>query len=152
MNKLMYNRGLVAMFSISLFCSIFLLHNDAELIGWPKFIGLVFLGTGTFIRYWTYFLTRPYFSKDTKQQKLPLLSHGPYRFTRHPFHFGFFLLSSGLCLYISGHWFSLFLAFALIGSALHSRMSLEESQFQQHYGDIYQYWCRHRFRLLPFIY
>ncbi|MDQ0254643.1 protein-S-isoprenylcysteine O-methyltransferase Ste14 [Evansella vedderi] len=118
-----------------------------------RFAGLVFLTQGLLIRYWTYFLTKPYFSrKIVAINNRPLFSHGPFRFTRHPFHTGFFFIALGICLFISSHWISILVTFLFVGSALHYRMSLEESVYAEKYGDIYTYWCRHRCRLVPFIY
>ncbi|WP_078594536.1 methyltransferase family protein [Evansella clarkii] len=118
-----------------------------------KNIGLFFIGSGLLLRYWTYRFTKPYFTRTIiPSEDQPLYSSGPYRFTRHPFHTGFFLIAAGTCLFISGHWLSLLFTFIFVGSALHYRMSLEEAFFQKKYGDIYVYWCRHRFRLVPFLY
>ncbi|WP_264183990.1 methyltransferase family protein [Bacillus shivajii] len=98
-------------------------------------------------------VTKPYFSRTIiPQEDRPLFSRGPYRFTRHPYHSGFFFITLGITMFISGHWLSIVSTFLFIGSALHYRMSLEESYYQKQYGDIYPVWCRHRFRLLPFLY
>lgn len=152
--KALLIKGLVA---FMLFCAAtasLILHQLAEeTTVIAKYTGLVFLAQGLLIRYWTYFLTKPYFSRTIVAiENRPLLSHGPFRFTRHPFHTGFFFIALGICLYLSSHWLSILFAFIFVGSALHYRMSLEESVYTQKYGDIYTYWCRHRCRILPFIY
>jgi protein-S-isoprenylcysteine O-methyltransferase Ste14 len=116
-------------------------------------ISIVLLTMGIFIRYWAYYVMRHYFTRTIHQHKdRPLLSYGPYRFARHPFHVGLFLISLGLCLFICGHIIALLIVFPVFGSILHYRMSLEEQVLSEKYGEIYQSWCRHRFRLFPFLY
>ncbi|SDZ64269.1 Protein-S-isoprenylcysteine O-methyltransferase Ste14 [Evansella caseinilytica] len=118
-----------------------------------KVTGLLILALGLFLRYWTYRFTKPHFTRTIiPLENRPLYSNGPYRFTRHPFHTGFFLNSLGGCLFISGHWLAVLVTFIFVGTALHYRMAMEESLYSEKYGDIYVYWCRHRFRLLPFLY
>lgn len=115
--------------------------------------GVAFFSYGVLLR-WVSYRT---ILKLTGRKKLPLAerplySHGPFRFHRHPFHMSFFLMASGCGLYISGHWLAAPLMFILLGSALHPLMKKNEEVLQQKYGDIYTYWCRRRFRLLPFFY
>ena len=118
-----------------------------------KFFGVMFLIQGLFLRFWTYRLTKQHFTRTIMPiEHRPLYSHGPFRYTRHPFHTGFFLIALGTCLFISGHWLSILFTFVFVGSALHYRMTLEEAVYKEKYGEIYTYWCRHRFRLLPFLY
>ncbi|MCD8509599.1 MAG: hypothetical protein LRY73_06750 [Bacillus sp. (in: Bacteria)] len=85
-------KGLVAcMLLCAAFASV-MLHQLAEATTvTAKYTGLVFIAQGLLIRYWTYFLTKPYFSRTiVAMENRPLFSHGPFRFTRHPFHTGFF--------------------------------------------------------------
>lgn len=118
-----------------------------------KKISIVLLIKGIFIRYWAYYIMRNYFTRTIHPHKdRPLISYGPYRFARHPFHAGLFLITMGLCLFICGHVIAFFIVIPIIGSILHYRMSLEEQILSQKYGEIYQGWCRHRFRLFPFLY
>ncbi|MCT8137745.1 isoprenylcysteine carboxylmethyltransferase family protein [Anaerobacillus sp. CMMVII] len=118
-----------------------------------KKISIVLLIKGIFIRYWAYYVMRQYFTRTIQPHKdRPLISYGPYRFARHPFHVGLFLITLGLCLFICGNVIAVFIVFPVFGSILHYRMSLEEQVLSEKYGDIYQGWCRHRFRLFPFLY
>lgn len=116
-------------------------------------ISIVLLIAGIFIRYWAYYVMRNHFTRTIQPHKdRPLISYGPYRFARHPFHVGLFLITLGLCLFICGHIIAVVIVFPVFGSILHYRMSLEEQVLSQKYGEIYQGWCRHRFRLFPFLY
>ncbi|WP_161568226.1 methyltransferase family protein [Anaerobacillus alkaliphilus] len=118
-----------------------------------KKVSIVLLVIGIAIRYWAYSVMRQYFSRTIHPHKdRPLISYGPYRFARHPFHVGLFLITLGLCVFICGHIFAVIIVFPVFGSILHYRMSLEEKVLQQKYGEIYQSWCRRRFRLFPFLY
>lgn len=116
-------------------------------------ISIIFLMKGIFIRYWAYYVMGKFFTRTIHPHKdRPLISYGPYRFARHPFHVGLFLITLGLCLFICGHIIAILIVFPVFGSILHYRMSLEEKLLLQKYGDIYQGWCRRRFRLFPFLY
>ncbi|MDG5788939.1 isoprenylcysteine carboxylmethyltransferase family protein [Evansella sp. AB-P1] len=150
----LYIKGLLAIMFLCVILTSYLLSNVTEgTSNIAKMIGLVLITQGLFIRYWTYFITKPYFTRMIiPLENRPLYSDGPFRFTRHPFHTGFFFITLGIGLYISGHWFSIFFSFVFVGTALHYYMSLEENIYTKKYGDIYTYWCRHRFRLLPFLY
>ena len=118
-----------------------------------KQIGIVLLLKGIFIRYWAYYVMRDFFTRTIHPHKdRPLISYGPYRFARHPFHVGLFLVTLGLCLFLCGHLIAFFIVFPIMGSIMHYRMSLEEQLLSQKYGEIYNGWCRHRFRLFPFLY
>src|SRR5690554_942104 len=140
-------------FVFCIFIGFLLRSSVEEPMELTQYMGIIFLSQGLLIRYWTYYLTKPYFSRTiVPLENRPLFSNGPFRFTRHPFHTGFFLNALGVCLFISGHWVTIITSFLFLGSALHYRMTLEENMFYKKYGDIYVYWCKHRFRLVPFIY
>ncbi|MFD1639599.1 methyltransferase family protein [Evansella tamaricis] len=140
-------------FLLSLTGSFLLGKTSGEPMLYTKTIGIIFLIQGLFLRYWTYYLIKPHFTRTIMPlANRPLYSHGPFRFTRHPFHTGFFLITLGINLFISGNWLSILPTFIFVASALHYRMTLEEAYYSEKYGDIYAYWCRHRFRLLPFLY
>lgn len=118
-----------------------------------KQISIVLLIMGIFIRYWAYYLMKNYFTRTILPHKdRPLISYGPYRFARHPFHVGLFLITLGLCLFICGHIFAVMIVLPIMGSIFHYRMSLEEKSLIEKYGEIYVGWCRKRFRLFPFLY
>ncbi|WP_096190096.1 methyltransferase family protein [Evansella halocellulosilytica] len=141
------------MFTSSVVFSFWLSTVISETNGFAEKSGLVLMAIGLLLRGWTYFFSREFFTRTiVPQEDRPLFSRGPYRFNRHPFHTGFFLAALGTTLFISSHWLSLVYTFLLIGSALHYRMSIEEFYYKKRYGDIYPYWCKHRFRLLPFLY
>lgn len=147
-------KGMIsATFLFSIFMSIVLRTTTVDPMSYTEGTGIIFLILGLSLRYWTYYFIKPYFSRMiSPYDSRPLYSKGPFRFTRHPFHTGFFLNTAGLCLFISGHWISLLITFIFVGSALHYRMEVEENMYTEKYGEIYTYWCKHRFRILPFIY
>lgn len=139
--------------TFSIFVSLFLRATLGEPMSFTISTGLISIALGLLLRYWTYYMTKPFFTRTINPlEERPLFSNGPYRFTRHPFHTGYFLIVLGICLFISGHWLVVFTTFLFVGSALHYPMTLEETIYYEKYGDIYLYWCKHRFRLLPFIY
>ncbi|PYZ95775.1 hypothetical protein CR205_15400 [Alteribacter lacisalsi] len=134
-------------FALSAASAYYLGTKTGEPMSAADSCGLLFLLTGVFLRYWTLWLIRGY-----KGGTRPLYSHGPFLLHRHPYQAGLFLIASGISLLLSGHWLSLAVTFTLLGSALHYVMGLEEQHLRSHYGEIYEYWCRHRFRIFPFIY
>ncbi|MBU9722188.1 MULTISPECIES: methyltransferase family protein [Bacillaceae] len=150
---LLYKLSLAGMFLLAVCASYSLSLLTESSMAYTKTFGLLFFSQGLFLRYWTYYLIKPHFTRTiVPLENRPLYSQGPFRFTRHPFHTGFFFISLGISLYISGNWLSILTTFLFVGSALHYRMAYEENYYQKKYGDIYIYWCKHRFRLLPFLY
>ncbi len=117
-----------------------------------KTIGVYFLFYGLFIRFWTYQIITTQKQFILPLPERPLYSHGPYRFHRHPFHTSLFVITLGCGLFISNHWLAFPVIFILLGSSLHPVMKQEERYLEKKYGQIYTYWCKHRFRLLPFFY
>ncbi|WP_146035963.1 methyltransferase family protein [Salipaludibacillus keqinensis] len=143
----------VIAFILSLFLCYLLKGLDPTAVKTVDMVGLLFITHGTLIRGWTYHLIKANRREGSlSSQGFPLLSHGPYRFHRHPFHVGIFLTVVGCGFIISHHWLAFPLIFILLGSALHPVMKEEELQLQIKYGEIYPYWCKRRFRLLPFVY
>ncbi|MGO4888883.1 methyltransferase family protein [Anaerobacillus sp. MEB173] len=110
-----------------------------------KEFGLFSMASGIIFRYWSYSLMKQYYTRSIHSVKVrPLLSHGPYRITRHPFQTGLFLIVIGLSLFISVNWLVLTIVFPVMGAALHYRMNLEEQHLKEIYQDIYIGWRRHR--------
>lgn len=142
--------GFLVCIILSIIFTKFFLINESVFL---KQLGILFIVKGITIRYWAYFVMKDYFTRKIYPHKdRPLISSGPYRFARHPFHVGLFLIVLGLSLFLCGHLIAFFIVFPIMGSTLHYRMSLEEQLLRQKYGEIYHGWCRHRFRLLPFLY
>lgn len=141
---------LLCIFVSVLFSNLSTLETDSIILSQ---LSILLLTIGIIIRYWAYYVTKDYFTRTIHPHKdRPLISYGPYRFARHPFHIGIFLITLGLCLFICAHIIAVFIVFPVMGSILHYRMTLEEQLLSQKYGEIYSGWCRHRFRLFPFLY
>jgi len=140
---------LCVIFSL-IFSNFYTLETESILL---KLLSIYFLIIGIFIRYWAYYIMKDYFTRTIHPHKdRPLISYGPYRFARHPFQVGLFLITLGICLFICDHLVALLIVIPIMGSIFHYRMSLEEQLLSQKYGEIYSGWCRHRFRLFPFLY
>jgi len=136
-----------------LLCFLLKGHASPTSSNLAKTLGSYFLVHGLFIRFWTYQIIMA----QSKQFILPfperpIFSHGPYRYHRHPFHTSLFVITLGFGLFISNHWLAFPVIFILLGSSLHPVMKQEERYLEKKYGQIYTYWCKHRFRLLPFFY
>lgn len=141
---------LLCIFVSFLFANLYRLETENTIL---RQLSIFLLLIGIIIRYWAYYVMKDYFTRTIHPHKdRPLISYGPYRFARHPFHVGIFLITLGLCLFICAHIVAVLIVFPIMGSILHYRMSLEEQLLSQKYGEIYSGWCRHRFRLFPFLY
>jgi protein-S-isoprenylcysteine O-methyltransferase Ste14 len=77
-----------------------------------------------------------------------LVTHGPYRFVRHPMNTLFPLVSIFLFL-VSGNWFLGAGALVLIGTISIVRSPIEEKQLIDRFGEEYRTYMRRTGRFLP---
>ena len=76
-----------------------------------------------------------------------LVTHGPYRWVRHPLYTVGFLAFAGLSL-LAANWFiALSLVLGMVPIAM--RTPLEEAQLVERFGDQYRQYMRHTGRYLP---
>ncbi|WP_280769441.1 methyltransferase family protein [Salipaludibacillus daqingensis] len=148
------NIAVLATLILSLFLCYLLKEQVSSTTNLVKTIGFFFLIHGLFIRFWTYqiIMAQSHHHSILPLPERPLYSHGPYRYHRHPFHTSIFIITLGCGLFISNHWLAFPLVFLLLGSSLHTVMKQEELFLEKKYGEIYTYWCKRRFRFLPFFY
>ena len=79
-----------------------------------------------------------------------LITHGIYRFTRHPIYLGVIMVCIGLPVYASS-WVGVLIMSALIPLFLY-RIRLEEKLLSEEYGDAYRTYVEATRKLIPFIY
>jgi protein-S-isoprenylcysteine O-methyltransferase Ste14 len=82
---------------------------------------------------------------DTGQ---PVVSHGPYRWVRHPSYTGLLLILAGFGLGV-GNWLALFACVALPLLGLLPRMKVEEAEMIRVLGEPYRTYRAHTKRLIP---
>jgi protein-S-isoprenylcysteine O-methyltransferase Ste14 len=114
--------------------------------------GLAFIVLGLVIR-WTAILTlKKYFTVDVNiADDHRLVTHGLYRFIRHPAYTGSVLSFLGLGLVFSS-WVTVTVIFVPILLAFLYRIRIEEKALVEHFGNEYVQYCNSTKRLIPMIY
>ncbi len=77
-----------------------------------------------------------------------LVTHGPYRYIRHPMYAAVFLSVIGVCL-VTSSWVVALISIPGIVPALAKRMSREEAMMVGRFGEAYRAYMRHTGRVLP---
>ena len=79
-----------------------------------------------------------------------LITHGIYRFARHPIYLGAIVGLIGVPVYVS----SLYGLLAMLGlvPVFLRRIGMEEAMLCEEFGDAHQAYCESTRRLIPFIY
>ncbi|MFD1019193.1 methyltransferase family protein [Thalassobacillus hwangdonensis] len=115
-------------------------------------IGLVFYGTGVFLRYWGILYLKEQFSRDVSvKQGDTLVSDGPYKRLRHPLYTGLVFIIIGIPFGLEVPWMAVPGGMLVIW-ALIFRINVEERMLTDIHGEVYRNWCAKRYRLIPFIY
>lgn len=114
-------------------------------------IALVIYASGLTIRFWALIMLGSNFSRNVEVSKeQDLISHGPYKYVRHPSYTGIFLLATAVPLFV-GNLLVFVLAVVLMYVVLNRRMKEEEGFMEEVMGERYVQWKNKRYRLLPFI-
>lgn len=147
-------------FLIILLAILFIIGLNAAMFFWNiliidnvllKFSGLFLYGAGLILRYWSLILLGNNFSRDVEVSKdQELISHGPYKYVRHPLYTGLFLLTIAVPLFV-GNLSVFFLAVALMYLVLNHRIEEEENFMENVLGVRYIQWKNERYKLIPFI-
>jgi protein-S-isoprenylcysteine O-methyltransferase Ste14 len=117
---------------------------------WPLFIlGLVFMAAGIAIRQWAVFTLGRFFTVDVRlHPDQVVVSHGPYRWVRHPSYTGMLVFFIGLGLALT-NWASLAALFLLPALGLVIRIHSEERALFTGLGQSYRDFALTRRRLFP---
>ena len=117
-----------------------------------KVIALVVYSIGLILRYWSLILLGKNFSRDVEvTDNQELVSHGSYRYVRHPLYLGLFLLTISVPLYV-GNIVMFIIAIFLMFFAISIRIKEEEAFMEDELGDRYKVWKEERYKFIPFIY
>jgi protein-S-isoprenylcysteine O-methyltransferase Ste14 len=79
-----------------------------------------------------------------------LITHGMYRFVRHPFYTGMGVATVGVLVYASSL-YGLLILLTLI-PLLVNRIRIEEQMMTAEFGDSYRFYARGTKKLIPFVY
>jgi protein-S-isoprenylcysteine O-methyltransferase Ste14 len=116
-----------------------------------RWTGVLFFSFGIALVFWSGFaLGRLYSGDVTLQENHHLVTDGPYRCIRHPRYSGGILLGFGLSL-IFNSWIGLLTSGIFIGIVF-IRIKDEESLMLESFGQEWEGYCEHTWRLIPYIY
>lgn len=129
-------------------------HQEIATIGasvYTRYLGLVLFLIGFVGMHWAEAVIDRQFSVQvTIQDNHQLITHGPYRFIRHPRYLGILLFTSGIAL-IFRSWIGLLLSGVLL-IVLFWRIHDEESLMQQEFGIAWENYTSKSWRMIPFVY
>ena len=139
--------SIIVINAIMYFKDILLVHNF-----YLKVVALIIYITGLILRYWSLILLGKNFSRDVEvEDTQELISHGTYRYIRHPLYLGLFLLTIAVPLYV-GNIIVFLLSIIIMFKVINFRIIEEEEFMEDVLGDRYRLWKNKRYKFLPFIY
>ncbi|MET3683866.1 protein-S-isoprenylcysteine O-methyltransferase Ste14 [Alkalibacillus flavidus] len=122
---------------------------DESLVSW---VGLLLLSLGITLRYWGIQALGKQFTRHVYvDENDTLVSHGPFRYLRHPLYTGLTCIVIGFSL-INLSILGLIIVVTIFIPAIIHRMQLEENMLKASFGPTYEQWMQQRARLIPFIY
>jgi protein-S-isoprenylcysteine O-methyltransferase Ste14 len=95
-------------------------------------------------------LRRFYSSTLVTREDHQLITHGIYRFTRHPIYFGVLIAIMGVPVYAPSLYG--FLVLSLLIPIFLNRIRMEEEMLTEEFGDAYRTYRKATSKLIPFIY
>jgi protein-S-isoprenylcysteine O-methyltransferase Ste14 len=120
-------------------------------LSWQNMLGLALYVIGLTIAIVAqYMLQRSYAPTLVIREDHQLVTHGIYRYTRHPVYLGVIIAIVGLPIFASSL-YGLLIMFALIPIFLY-RIKMEERLLTEEFGDAYQTYQETTSKLVPFIY
>jgi protein-S-isoprenylcysteine O-methyltransferase Ste14 len=115
---------------------------------WPRWAGVLPLLAGCALLIWTFrSLGRNLTDTVVTRQQHTLISHGPYRWVRHPLYSSAALFIGALSL-IAANWFFLVTGVVLL-CVLIMRTRIEEANLVARFGDSYRTYMERTGRFLP---
>ena len=116
---------------------------------WPVIVGLVMIAAGIALRAWSIATLGRFFQYRIQvQSEHRVITHGPYRYVRHPSYSGLALVILGIAV-ASGSTLGFLVAAVLTGIGLAVRIHAEEKQLTDALGEQYERYASARKRLIP---
>ena len=110
-----------------------------------KVLALIIYTSGLILRYWSLILLGQNFSRDVEvSNEQELVSHGTYKYFRHPLYLGLFLLTIAVPLYV-GNILVFFLSILIMSIVINIRIKEEESFMENVLGERYISWKNERY-------
>ena len=115
---------------------------------WSRWAGVAILAAGCLLLVWTFrSLGKNLTDTVVTREQHTLVSHGPYRWIRHPLYSSAALMVAALSL-IAANWFLLMTGVMVLG-ALVLRTKTEEANLIARFGDSYRRYMDRTGRFLP---
>ncbi len=128
-------------------------RNVATMSDWLeiRILGQVLYAVGGLIAFWAALaLGKQYTPEVTIQPNHQLITNGPFRVIRHPRYLGATILALGIALTFRS-WLGIVMT-ALIFIVLAWRTGDEEALLRREFGPVWDRYCQHTWRLVPFVY
>lgn len=116
-----------------------------------EWIGMILLGAGVLLRFWTRLAIRGMYSGHIQiKENHQLVKTGPYGCLRHPGYAGYLLMALGIGLAYSS-WIGLVAILFLMLPGLEFRMKVEEKLLEEHFGEEFQQYKYKTKKIIPWI-
>jgi len=128
-------------------------HNFAVVINaaWLRYVGVLLYLLGFTWVGWSFLtLGKQHSGEVTIQREHELITNGPYQWVRNPMYLGLIVFPFGVGL-VFGSWIGMALPLLLIGLFVW-RIRDEEKLLKQEFGQKWDNYCQHTWRLIPYIY
>lgn len=124
---------------------------NLQILSVPQMIGVILTIMGLVMLFAGYFsLRHNYSSTLVIRENHQLITHGIYRYVRHPIYLGVFLVAFGLPVYV-GSLYGFLSALVLIPIIL-NRIRMEEELLMEEFPSAYQKFKETSKKIIPFIY
>ena len=135
--------------------STLLLRNQSSLLitgvlgDGLELLGLVLYATGTGLRYAGSMALGPMYNRFIQvETNQPLVTHGIYKFIRHPMYVGLFVLIVAFPMYFKNGLLTVLTLVAMF-VVIHQRMNYEERMMEEVIGERYVNWKLNHHRFFP---
>lgn len=150
-------------FSVILILVMSLVSVVAPVVEWAYFIevqpgltwftvgGIAMLITGIVFRAWAVTTLGDFFTATVQiKDNHRLITDGPYSIVRHPSYTGAFLAITGSAVVLQS-WVGLSIAIICMTVAYYVRISIEEKELSDHFGNDYVDYKKSTRRIIPFV-
>ena len=154
-----FDRGSTTLISIS-FGTVIVLEPLLNLVRighlsgetWSGWIGLAMMVLGIALRFWSMRVLGEHYTRTLKvSDQQTLVDSGPYRLIRHPGYLGTLLVWIGASIAML-NWITILVVTIMMLAAYIYRIHNEEAMLLESFGDAYQWYRLHTWRLIPLIY
>ncbi len=119
---------------------------------WLTWAGVLIMISGVIFRRYVISFLGKFFTATVQIQKdHQLIKAGPYQYIRHPSYLGILILAVGNGIALA-NWISLLICVVLPTIGLIRRITVEEKELLEHFGQQFQDYRKSTWRIIPYIY